>query len=712
MAEDLNLKFNVNVDGKATLKSLKAELKEAQGQALAFSRIFGELSPQAIAAAKRVAELKDEIADLNERVDLMDPGKKFEVFGNAVKTVAGGFAAAQGALAVFGAESKDLEKTLVKLQGAMALSEGLSTIADSWKDFQRLGAVVKTQVVNAFTTLKGAIIATGLGALAVAIGLIISNFDKIEVKIQELFPAFEGFGKLFNKVKAIAMGALKGIIETFKVLGEIVVDVFSGDFSGAIDTAKGAGQRIGKAYVDGFNEEVADQIQEAARKATEALIKRQENDLKILRSYGETRRAEADKLELQIAKNKVKILKDGTKEEREAQAAAFADLKALQVKQAQEEGARQLENLKQRQALQMQALQQAGVDLIGIQEKQLLAQLALQKKYGLDTRATLNELAAARSADVKARFDLELKALLNAQTLQRAAMEAASKDTFNLKQQELEAQLQLYIKYGYSLKEIQEKQAEEELERRQKLQDALSEKVYNHEIKIQRIIVDSQNAAARFADESERRITLMEEKKQLAYDKTVQYIDFVTNATAEASEIEKAAALAGALAVQYSELSKQDSLKATSNILLTSSRILGQQTAVGKGVAIAAATIDTYKAAQSSYSALSMIPIVGPALGAVAAAAAIVAGIARVKAITRVKVPGAVAATPDTSSAISGAANGVSLPQVNPNISNTLVDQAVQQNSNLRQPQRVFVVESDITDTQERVASIEANAQF
>lgn len=55
--------------------------------------------------------------------------------------------------------------------------------------------------------------------------------------------------------------------------------------------------------------------------------------------------------------------------------------------------------------------------------------------------------------------------------------------------------------------------------------------------------------------------------------------------------------------------------------------------AIGKAAAIAQATIDTYRAANSAYASLSGIPYVGPALGAAAAAAAIAAGIANVNQI-------------------------------------------------------------------------------
>jgi hypothetical protein len=69
------------------------------------------------------------------------------------------------------------------------------------------------------------------------------------------------------------------------------------------------------------------------------------------------------------------------------------------------------------------------------------------------------------------------------------------------------------------------------------------------------------------------------------------------------------------------------------------STILGEETAAGKAAAIAATTISTYQSAQDSYKSLAGIPVIGPALGAVAAGAAIVSGIAQVKKITAVKTP-------------------------------------------------------------------------
>lgn len=81
--------------------------------------------------------------------------------------------------------------------------------------------------------------------------------------------------------------------------------------------------------------------------------------------------------------------------------------------------------------------------------------------------------------------------------------------------------------------------------------------------------------------------------------------------------------------------------------------ILGAESKAGKAAAIAQTTIDTYKAAQSAFSSLAPIPIVGPVLGAIAAAAAVAAGLANVKKITATKTP-TVSKTPSYAGGVIG----------------------------------------------------------
>ena len=82
------------------------------------------------------------------------------------------------------------------------------------------------------------------------------------------------------------------------------------------------------------------------------------------------------------------------------------------------------------------------------------------------------------------------------------------------------------------------------------------------------------------------------------------------------------------------QMTSQANLQIASTTAGNMAKILGEETKAGKAMAITQATIDTYKGATAAYAAMAGIPVVGPALGAIAAGAAIAAGIANVKAIT------------------------------------------------------------------------------
>jgi hypothetical protein len=202
MAQQNSVDINVNLQGNAeqSIGNVKKALKEANAELINAQSNFGDYSDQAIAAAKRVAELKDKISEAKETADLFDPGKKFQVFAGAINAVAGGFTAVQGALGIVGAESEELQKSLLKVQSALALSQGLSAITDSAKDFQRLATIVKTNVVTAFSTLRGALIATGIGALAIGVALVAANFDKVKKAVLNLIPGLAQVGTFFSNI--------------------------------------------------------------------------------------------------------------------------------------------------------------------------------------------------------------------------------------------------------------------------------------------------------------------------------------------------------------------------------------------------------------------------------------------------------------------------------------------------------------------------------
>jgi hypothetical protein len=199
--------FEITSDSKqaeASVGSFKKQLREANNELLNMSSQFGETSKEAINAAKKVAGLKDAIGDAKALAETFNPDKKFVALGGALQGATAGFSALQGAMGLFGAEGKDVEKMMLKVQSAMALQQGISGIAGSIDSFKLLGNTVKGNVVKAFTTLKGAIIGTGIGALVVGVGLLIANFDKVKEVMLNLIPGLgkvaDFFGDMINAV--------------------------------------------------------------------------------------------------------------------------------------------------------------------------------------------------------------------------------------------------------------------------------------------------------------------------------------------------------------------------------------------------------------------------------------------------------------------------------------------------------------------------------
>lgn len=196
MAQEI-VGIKVEVDGSDVGKSvgsLKQQLRQAQNEVTVLSEKFGATSKEAIEAAKRAAQLKDTIGDAKALTDAFNPDAKFKALSASLSGVAGGFAAVQGALGLLGQQGEDVQKTLVKVQSALALSQGLQSVGESIDSFKQLGAVVKNTVSGAFKTLRSSIISTGIGALVVAVGLLIANFDEVKKVVLNLFPGLAKLG--------------------------------------------------------------------------------------------------------------------------------------------------------------------------------------------------------------------------------------------------------------------------------------------------------------------------------------------------------------------------------------------------------------------------------------------------------------------------------------------------------------------------------------
>lgn len=190
----------VGINLVADTKSLRSQLREATQELIRLQDKAGASATEIANAAKKAAQLKDRIADAKSTIEAFNPDKKFAAFSQSIQGVAGAFAGAQGALALFGVESENVQKQLLKVQAALALSEGLNTLLDSIQGFKNLGSVIRDTVVKAFTTLRGAIAATGIGLLAISLGLIVANFESISQAVLKAIPGLRTFGNIIASI--------------------------------------------------------------------------------------------------------------------------------------------------------------------------------------------------------------------------------------------------------------------------------------------------------------------------------------------------------------------------------------------------------------------------------------------------------------------------------------------------------------------------------
>jgi len=126
-------------------------------------------------------------------------------------------------------------------------------------------------------------------------------------------------------------------------------------------------------------------------------------------------------------------------------------------------------------------------------------------------------------------------------------------------------------------------------------------------------------------------------------------------------------------------------------------KILGEETAAGKAMAVTQATIQTFLGAQSAFTSMSAIPVVGPALGAIAAAAAVASGIANVKSILSADSGGNVAASGG------GGGGGATMSGPAPQMMSGAFELGAMEEP---EPVKAFVVTDEMTNSQDQLANI------
>jgi hypothetical protein len=397
----LNATIDLTVK-KPDFKSMKSEIRELTVAAQQAVMQFGEFSPEAVRAEQALASARDRMDDFNDRVAAVNPDK-FAQLNTVVSGVARGFQAAQGAMALFGNQSKDLEKTMVKLQGAMALAEGLEGLGKVQQQFGALAGNIKGGVINAFKAL-GNMSTLAFGVIGVALTLIIANFDTLKKAVMSLIP---GLSKMIDFVGAL-------------------VQQFT-DFIGVTSAQDRALEKLNKTTAKS-NEQLDREIALLQARGDQVGVfnkqrQKLDNDLAQARSnYGKNTEKEWGKIILDT-KNALEILKIEEKKFNDDRIKAAGDAEAARLKAIQDkkdQAAKDLEaenakNKKHEQELQDELFNIKGAGIVKNAE-QLKAQTAQ------DVKDYQNSLKLKAEADDKAKND---------QLKNDAAIKQSKEDLFN-----------------------------------------------------------------------------------------------------------------------------------------------------------------------------------------------------------------------------------------------------------------------------------------
>lgn len=599
MAQNLDLNINVNTKGTEVVGIIRKELKEANGELIKAQTLFGEYSDEAINAAKKVATIKDKLVEAKETSDLFDPGKKFQAFSGVLTTVAGGLSAVQGAMGLLGAQSDDVQKALLKVQSAMALSQGLSTIKDSAKDFARLGTIIKSTTLfqQAYNFILGQ-------------KVVVTEADVIATEAQTVATVEQGVATVTTTT------AVTGATTAMKAFR--IALIASG--IGLLVVALGLAIQAFSNYVG------------KADKAAEA----------------------QDKLNKKIA--------EGAKIQLEGEAKFLDNQEKLDIARAKAKGASEQEIFDIEQGYRKQRAE--------------AHQRHYQDVYGKDAKA------AKESADEinKINTDGQVAALENQARIRKEGQDADEKRAVEAALKEKKAiddalaaaeKRKKGLQKGVSLTDIDEAAKNDKAENDKKDAD-----------KQQELLVESnKNGLGKMLTDKAAAFT-----KGLELNK--QNADAEKLIDAEKLEIKK---------LQIIEIM---------NAMSQLTDFVGRDTAAGKSLGIATATINTYQGASEALKQKSTLPSPFDVIAKVLNVATIIAsGIKTVKSIASVQIPGRFGggggmptmAAPMTPELPQAATTNLSRQTIN-----DIGNQAV----------RAYVIETDVTSNQERMAAIRQRARF
>lgn len=414
------------------MKVGKTTTDAAEGSYNQLSQTMSELKKQWKATADEAesADLGKQILDINNQLKELDAST-----GNYQRNV--------------GDYANAFEQAFDKcLDGIKSIDGPLGEVGGTVKNMLPVIKSINKTAISGLEGIKKGIAATGIGLLVIAVSTLISHWQDLTAVIgisQDDINEFKE--KAINTFKNIVSGAVgvgnaignfllaptRAAIEAFKGLGNIVKDVFTGDFSkikedatAALDAIKGIGQKA----ID-FKGNYQQGVEAA------------DNMIAVIE----------DRL----------TSKDNTDKAEEAGTVVGKAIgKGMAEGVADEETTNEIDS--KTQAI-LDRLHQRNTDEIELLREKYEEEKALLEQYGLDTTQLQEEFEANVEAIIDKRLDAEQKAIVEQEKLEEeltAKKKAESDKQLALKKKEQQALLSSSIALFGALSELAEEGSEEQ----------------------------------------------------------------------------------------------------------------------------------------------------------------------------------------------------------------------------------------------------------
>lgn len=225
-------------DGVRSLNRLEASFEDVYGEIQPLTGRLGELEDQLYemanagqkgtkefdALAQEIAKMKKTIIEVDMAVDGMS-GTMSQKLGGALGGITGGFELAQGVMGAMGAESAKVEEALLKVQSAMAISQGVQSVKEAIPAFKALNAVILANPIAAVVT---AFMALGTVAMAWASTVstkVVDGFKNMSKSVTKYREDLEKANEAQNKSTEKVLKSLDQEAARRKAMGEDAIKV-------------------------------------------------------------------------------------------------------------------------------------------------------------------------------------------------------------------------------------------------------------------------------------------------------------------------------------------------------------------------------------------------------------------------------------------------------------------------------------------------------